>query len=187
MISLVLVVLILTWLALLGLGFVLLGSLRNQAILSWRLDQLALTAPARVNRNGLKLGAKAPGFALPDAAGNTVALEDFAGRKVFLAFTQSGCGPCETILPALEDLQKKGQFQVVVVNKGDLVSTRDWARKMEAPFPILIEESYELSKKYEAFVTPFAFLVDERGVVVSRGLVTNARQIGFVLSAQDGV
>jgi methylamine dehydrogenase accessory protein MauD len=187
MISLVLVVLVLTWLSLLGLGFLLLGSLRNQAILSWRLDQLALTAPARVNRNGLKLGAKAPGFALPDAAGNTVALEDFAGRKVFLAFTQSGCGPCETILPALEDLQKKGQFQVVVVNKGDLVSTRDWARKMEAPFPILIEESYELSKKYEAFVTPFAFLIDERGVVVSRGLVTNARQIGFVLSAQDGV
>jgi hypothetical protein len=108
--SLVLAVLVLTWLAILVLGFLLLGSLRTQAILGWRLDQFALTAPSRINRNGLKLGAKAPGFALPDGAGKTVALEDFTGRKVFLAFTQSGCGPCEMILPALKDLQKKGQF-----------------------------------------------------------------------------
>ena len=128
--SLILAAFVLTWLVILTIGFLLLGSLRNQAILSWRLEQLALTTPSKINRNGLKLGAKAPGFALPDTAGNTFSLEDFAGRKVFLTFTQSGCGPCETIMPALEDLQKKGQFQVVVVNSGDLASTRRLGEKV---------------------------------------------------------
>ena len=108
--SLILAAFVLTWLVILTIGFLLLGALRNQTILTWRLEQLALTTPSRINRNGLKLGVKAPDFALPDSVGRTVSLEDFAGRKIFLTFTQSGCGPCETIVPALEDLQKKGQF-----------------------------------------------------------------------------
>ena len=68
----VLVVFVFTWLAILVLGFLLLGTLRSQAILSWRLDQLALTTPSKINRNGLKPGTPAHGFALPDTAGNTV-------------------------------------------------------------------------------------------------------------------
>ena len=55
----VLVVFVFTWLAILALAFLLLGTLRSQAILSWRLDQLALTTPSKINRNGLKPGTPA--------------------------------------------------------------------------------------------------------------------------------
>lgn len=34
----------------------------------------------------VKVGEKAPGFALPDADGKTVKLTDFAGRKVLIDF-----------------------------------------------------------------------------------------------------
>jgi hypothetical protein len=88
-------------------------------------------------------------------------------------------------MPSLERLQKDGEIRVVVVNTGDLPSTADWARELGVRFPVLVQEGYELSKRYEVYATPFAFVIDERGVVLSRGLVGNARQIGFVLSAAN--
>src|SRR4051795_9494371 len=82
------------WLVVLLLGFLLLGALRALGLQGWRLEQLEATAPTRVGRNGLKPGKAAPDFTLPESAGGEVHLRDFAGRKVLLVFTQSGCGPC---------------------------------------------------------------------------------------------
>jgi methylamine dehydrogenase accessory protein MauD len=168
------------------LGFLLLGSLRALALLRWRLEQLEATLPSKINRNGLKPGACAPEFCLPDTAGDQVSLRDFAGRRVFLVFTQSGCRPCHAVLPELEKLQSKGELQVIVVNNGDLESTRDWAKRLSVTFPVLVQERHELSKRYEAFVTPFAFLIDERGLITSKGIVNNRQHIEFVLSGATG-
>ena len=32
------------------------------------------------------------------------------------------------------------------------------------------------------YATPFAFLIDERGVIASKGIINNGQHIGFVLS-----
>jgi methylamine dehydrogenase accessory protein MauD len=174
------------WLLVLLLGFLLLGALRNQALLGWRLEQLEATMPSKINRNGLKPGARAPEFSLPDTAGDQVSLRDFAGRRLFLVFTQSGCRPCHAVLPALEKLQAKGEVQVIVVNNGDLESTRDWTKRPSASFPVLVQERYELSKRYEAFATPFGFLIDEGGVIASKGIINNRQHIELVLSGASG-
>jgi len=167
-------------------GFLLLGALRSLALLRWRLDQLEATMPSKINRNGLKPGARAPEFSLPSTAGDQVSLRDFAGRKVLLTFTQSGCRPCHTVIPELEKLQAKGEIQVIVANNGDPASTRDWASKLDVSFPVLVQERYELSKRYEAFATPFGFLIDERGVIASKGIINNRQHIEFVLSGSPG-
>jgi methylamine dehydrogenase accessory protein MauD len=174
------------WLLVLLLGFLLLGAVRNQALLCWRLEQLEATMPSKINRNGLKPGARAPGFSLPDTAGNQVSLRDFAGRKVLLTFTQSGCRPCHAVIPELEKLQVTGEIQVIVVNNGDPEATRDWTGKLSVSFPVLVQERYELSKRYEAFATPFGFLIDERGVIASKGLINNRQHIEFVLTGATG-
>jgi methylamine dehydrogenase accessory protein MauD len=174
------------WVIVLFLGFLLLGSLRALALLRWRLEQLEATMPSRINRNGLKPGARSPEFSLPDTAGDRVSLRDFAGRRVFLVFTQSGCRPCHAVLPELEKLQAKGEVRVIVVNNGDLESTRDWTKRLSLSFPVLVQERYELSKRYEAFATPFAFLIDERGLIASKGIVNNRQHIEFVLSGATG-
>jgi methylamine dehydrogenase accessory protein MauD len=172
---------ILLWLAVLFLGFLLLGTLRMVGLLKWRLMQLESTTPSRVGRNGLKPGKKAPDFTLPAIDGKEVALHDFAGRKVLLVFTQSGCGPCHTLLPELTALSA-GEVQVVVVNKGEVEATRTWAAEAGARFPVLVQQGQDLSRKYEAFATPFAFLIDGQGVVASSGIVLNKEHLGYVLS-----
>jgi methylamine dehydrogenase accessory protein MauD len=170
------------WGVVLLLGFLLLGTLRALGLLRWRLEQLEATTPSRLGRGGLKTGKKAPDFTLPGVGGGEVSLHDFAGRRVLLVFTQSGCGPCHRIVPELNKLQRGGDVQVLVVNNGDLEVTRRWAAESRADFPVLAQEQFSVSKRYEMYATPFAFLIDARGVIASRGLVNNGQHIGFVLS-----
>src|SRR6516165_6473884 len=116
---------VILWFAVGFLGFLLLGALRALCLLSWRLEQLEVTTPKRLGRDGLKLGKKAPDFTLPNADGKGVSLQDFAGRKVLLVFAQSECGPCRTIVPELNRMER-GEAQVVVINNGDPGATRKW-------------------------------------------------------------
>ena len=170
-----------TWLAILALGFLLLGSLRALGLQGWRLEQLEATTASRVGRNGLKPGKIAPDFTLANVSSGEVALRDFIGRKVLLVFTQSGCGPCNRIMPELNRLQAAGEVQVLVVNNGELEPTRTWAAQARVRFPVAVQERYSLSRQYEVFATPFAFLIDERGIIGSKGIVNNRQQLGFIL------
>jgi methylamine dehydrogenase accessory protein MauD len=163
------------------LGFLLLGTLRSLGLLRWRLEQLEATTPKRLGRDGLKRGKKAPDFTLPSASGPEVSLHDFAGRKVLLVFTQAGCSPCHAIVPELNRL-RGDDCQVLVVNNGDVAATRQWADELKPRFPVLVQENFSVSKRYEVFATPFAFLIDERGVIRSKGIINTRQHIGFVLS-----
>ena len=169
------------WAVVLFLGFLLLGTLRALGLLSWRLEQLEATTPKRLGRDGLKPGKKAPDFTLPSAAGHEVALHDFGGRKVLLVFTQSGCSPCRTVIPELNRLER-GDTQILVVNNGGPEATRKWSAEVGACFPVLAQEKFSISKKYEVFATPFAFLIDAKGVIVSKGIINSRQHIRYVLS-----
>ena len=180
MITLLLISSVVLWLVVVLVAFLLLGTLRSQALLRWRLEQLEATTPRHVGRDGLKRGKQAPDFTLPSAAGKEVALRDFAGRKVLLVFTQAGCSPCGAIVPELNQLD--GMVQVLAVNNGDAETTRAWAAEAKAGFPVLVQERFSVAKQYQVFATPFAFLIDEQGVIRSKGIINNQQHLGFVLS-----
>jgi methylamine dehydrogenase accessory protein MauD len=179
--TIMLVAFLILLVAVLFLGFFLLGTLRALGLLSWRLEQLEATMPRRLGRDGLKPGKKAPGFSLPSSDGKEMALHDFAGRKVLLVFTQSGCSPCTQLVPELNRLGSSA-VQVVVINNGDLEPTRKWSEEMGARFPVLAQDRFSVSKRYEVFATPFAFLIDEKRIIVSKGIINNRQHIRYVLS-----
>jgi methylamine dehydrogenase accessory protein MauD len=173
---------VILWAVVLFLGFLLLGTLRSLGLLSWRLEQLEATTPKRLGRDGLKPGKKAPDFTLPSADGKEVSLHDFAGRKILLVFTQSGCSPCKAIIPELNRLGPSEQ--VLVVNNGDPEATRKWSTEVGARFPVLAQEKFSVSRRYEVYATPFALLIDERGVIASKGIISNRQHIRYVLSGK---
>jgi methylamine dehydrogenase accessory protein MauD len=183
---------VILWIIVLFLSFLLFGTLRALGLLSWRLEQLEATTPKRLGRDGLKPGRKAPDFTLPrvtsppspnqrGGSGGEFSLHDFAGRRVLLVFTQSGCSPCKAIVPELNRLER-GDTQVLVINNGDPEATRKWSAEVSARFPVLAQTQFSISKRYEVFATPFAFLIDEKGVVASKGIITNRQHIRYVLS-----
>ena len=100
---------------------------------------------------------------------------------MLLVFTQSGCSPCKAVVPELNRLER-GETQVLVVNNGDPEATRKWSTEVGARFPVLAQDKLSISKKYEVFATPFAFLIDAKGVIVSKGIINNRQHIRYVLS-----
>ena len=155
---------ILLWIAVTAVGFLLLGTLRSLGLLQWRLDQLEATRPSKINREGLKPGKTAPDFTLPQVGGGECSLSDFRGRRVFLVFVQAGCQPCHEIAPELNRLQRSGEIQVLVINRADPDEAAEWASDVRADYPVLVQEGLDVSKKYQVFATPFAFVIDEHGV-----------------------
>jgi peroxiredoxin len=83
-------------------------------------------------------------------------------------------------VPELNRLER-GDTQVVV-NNGDPEATRQWSAEVGARFPVLAQTQFSISKKYEVFATPFAFLMDEKGIIASKGIINNRQHIRYVLS-----
>jgi len=176
----------LLWGAVVVLGFLVLGLIRQLALLRWRLEQLSATTPSRIGRDGLRLGTRAPAFTLERVGGGTFGLGELAGRRHLVVFTQPGCGPCSRVMPALNALERKGETQVVAVCEGDPEETAAWVEEHAATFPVLRQERREVSRRYEVLATPFAFLIDEEGVVAAKGIVNDDQHVRFLLeSARD--
>jgi methylamine dehydrogenase accessory protein MauD len=174
------------WLVSAFLGFLLLGTLRSLGVLKWQLEQLEATTPSRVGRNGLKPGSKAPDFTLPAVAGGDVSLSDFLGRRTLIVFVQSGCGPCHDIVPELNRFAgHNADLHVLAVNHASREEARAWTTETGARFPVLVQDDLSVSKRFEAFATPFAFLIDEQGIVRSKGIAASHEHLQYVLAQAD--
>jgi methylamine dehydrogenase accessory protein MauD len=175
---------IVSWLVLLTTAFLLLGVLRALGVLRWRLEELEAKTPTRRGRDGLPPGKKAPDFTLPSVAGSEASLHDCAGRKVLLVLVQGGCSPCHLVVPELNKLQGKGDPRVLAVFNGSIDAAGKWAAQVKAEFPVLAQDQLAVSRRYQVFATPFAFLIDEQGVIRSKGIVNNGQHIGYVLAGR---
>lgn len=169
------------WLFSLLVVFLLLGALRRLDRLSWQLDQLRATTPRRLGRDGLSVGRKVPDFTLPSVAGGDVSLSDYLGKRLLLVFTQEGCSPCRELAPVLNKMHGS-ELQVVNVYNSKLDRARAWAKAESIQFPVLVQEGLAVSKRFEAYATPFAFLVNEQGFVAAKGVVNTSQHIEFLLS-----
>jgi methylamine dehydrogenase accessory protein MauD len=168
--------------AVFGLGFLLLGALVSIRRLNWRIDQLEAITPRRIGRDGLLLGGKAPQFSLADSAGNSISLADFRGQRVIVAFMQVGCGPCHEVLPLLNRLAARKSIGVLAIVHGTAEEVRAFADGTEARFPVAVQEDWEISKRFQVFATPFAFVLDEEAVVLAKGIISTGEYLQLLLS-----
>jgi peroxiredoxin len=127
----------------------------------------ASLARSRLNRDGLKAGARAPDFRLPSIDGGEVALVELRGRRVLLVFSDPDCGPCEELAPRLQELhEERPDLAVVVISRRDAEVNRAKAAELGLTFPIVLQRNWEVSLKYAMFATPVGYLIDEEGVLL---------------------
>ncbi len=172
------------WLLVVGLalamGFLLFGALRSLAVASWRLEHLEVVF---ARRQGLSPGTRAPAFSLPSMAGPRVSLKGLAGRRVLLVFTQSCEHPWKPLVAELDRLGQQGQLQVLLVEAGGPEAARTVADAAAPSVPVLWQEQRNLARRYRVFAMPFAFLIDERGIIRARGIAANRQHLDFLLAA----
>ena len=124
-------------------------------------------ARSKLKRDGLKAGTVAPEFSLPrlDGRGELV-LSELRGRQVLLVFSSPGCGPCNTLAPQLEKFHREhSELQVVMISKGEPKENRAKVKEHGLTFPIVLQQQWEVSRRYAMFATPIAYLIDEHAII----------------------
>jgi peroxiredoxin len=122
---------------------------------------------SKIKREGLKAGTPAPEFRLPRLDGRgELALSDLRGRPVLLVFSSPGCGPCNTVAPELEKFHREHtDLEVVMISKGEPKENRAKVKEHGLTFPVVLQQQWEISRRYAMFATPIAYLIDESGFI----------------------
>jgi uncharacterized membrane protein YphA (DoxX/SURF4 family)/peroxiredoxin len=130
--------------------------------------QLRSTAEAAATPR--QIGALAPHFSLPSAAGRVVSLQDLLAddRACVLTFVHPGCGPCATLLPELARWHATvtERLALTLVTPVEAMEAEKLARE-HALTNVLIDEQSTVSHAYGVTGTPSAVLVASDGTVRS--------------------
>ena len=132
------------------------------------LAALFLALPLSVQAAGP--GSPAPALVLPDAAGQTVALESLRGKVVYVDFWASWCGPCKRSFPWMNEMaQKYGAkgFAIVAVNLDRKREDADrFLKSSPAAFTILFDPAGTTPAAWQVKGMPSSYLVDATGKVL---------------------
>ncbi len=114
-------------------------------------------------------GQVAPDFVLKSATGENLRLSEFRGDVVMINFWATWCGPCRQEMPLLDDLYGRYQrvgFSLLGVNiDDDSRRAMKMVQELGISFPVLFDESKEVSKLYAVEAMPVTILVDREGRV----------------------
>ena len=131
---------------------------------------------------GLEVGAKAPDFALPSAAGATIELKQLLAKgNVALAFVRSAdwCPFCRKQLQDLEKARKEIEasgVQLVALSYDQPATNTAAAKKLGLTFPLLSDvgskvidaygvRNHEAKGRGAGIPHPVLFIVDQKGVI----------------------
>jgi peroxiredoxin len=142
-------------------------------------------ARSKIKRDGLKAGTPAPDFRLPRVDGRgDLSLAELRGKRVLLVFSSPHCGPCNTLAPELEKFHRQHpEKNVLMIGKGEAKENRAKVKAHGLTFPVLLQQQWEVSRRYAMFATPIAYLIDEAGVIM-RDVAIGIDAISGLLAAQ---
>ncbi len=146
----------------------------------------------------LPLGTKAPDFSLLNIDGQSVSLQDFAGKKALLVvFMCNHCPYVKHVASGLAQLARDYQARgagVVGINSNDTSKhPADSPEQMvlEAEnrgytFPYLFDETQDVAKAYHAACTPDFYVFDKDQRLVYRGQMDASRpDSGIPVTGRD--
>jgi thiol-disulfide isomerase/thioredoxin len=147
----------------------------------------------------LELGTLAPVFTLPDTvSGQTISLSDLkSDQATVVMFICNHCPFVKHVNPQLvqlaNDYQPKG-ITFVAISSNDVESypedspekMKEYAQKLDYPFPYLYDESQDVARAYKAACTPDFFIFNGDMKLVYRGQLDDSRpQSGIPVTGVD--
>ncbi len=129
----------------------------------------------------IKVGNKAPKFSLQDQEGKIHTLSQYQGKKILLYFYPKDDTPgCTTEACNFRDgydMFTNMGLVILGVSKDGVESHKKFAEKFSLPFPLLADESTDVSQAYGVWkqkkfmgrkymgINRTSFLIDEKGVI----------------------
>lgn len=128
---------------------------------------IALLAPLAAG--AVEEGKPAPDFTLKSLTGSNLKLSEMTGNVVLINFWASWCGPCREEMPLLNALHNKYAplgFSVLGVNvEENADAARGFLKGFPVDFPVLLDNSNQVSKQYQVIAMPTTVVVDRDGKI----------------------
>lgn len=142
---------------------------------------MALGSGEGIERDGLAVGDMGLQVAGVTADGGEFTWSPVARQPQLVLFASAGCQPCEAVLPALAEMAvANSQIGVVAIVPGTKDSARAVVDKFHPPFTCIAENGSGAFNNWLVRVTPFGFIVDEKGKVLAKGLCNDPGRIGVL-------
>ena len=130
------------------------------------------------------VGKEASDFELKDMKGNTVKLSDYKGKKVYLKFWATWCGPCRQSMPELNKLveEKDRDFEILTVMAPGMQGEKteeefvEWFAQQDYPsVPVLYNPDGSAFANYQVRSIPTEVFIDSQGKIghVQLGAISN--------------
>lgn len=118
------------------------------------------------------LGSQAPGFALPNLAGEKQELVSWVNQKAtLLIFWATWCPTCVEEIPTLNQWAAQyPSLQILAINVQEPAKrVKAFAKKKKIDYPILLDEEGEVAEKYGLVGIPAAVLLSKGGKILYYG------------------
>jgi peroxiredoxin len=76
-------------------------------------------------------------------------------------------------------------ISVVMISKGEPKENRAKVKEHKLTFPIVLQQQWEISRRYAMFATPIAYLIDEAGII-TQGVAVGSDAILGLMARQQG-
>lgn len=135
-------------------------------------------AADRADTTLVKVGEEAPAFTCETIDGTEFALEEQAGKVVFINFFATWCGSCVRELPHLEEsiynrYKDRGDFALIVIGREETAAKlKEFRKKKGYALPFAPDPDRGIYGKYATKWIP-------RNVVIGRDGVVRYAEIGF--------
>ena len=133
----------------------------------------------------IAVGKDAPDFTLQSMDGKEVKLSDYKGKKVYLKFWASWCGPCKKSMPELMELAAKQDrdFEILSVIAPGIQGEKtveqfpQWFQDQGyKDIPVLYDTKGTTFQAYQIRSIPIEYLIDSQGKIgkIQFGVISNA-------------
>ena len=119
-------------------------------------------------KKGPVIGSAVEDFQLPGLNEQTVSLSQYRGKIVLLNFWATWCVPCKEEMPLLQRIYQSSGDKLVVIGINSQESEKDvqeFLDENQISFPIGLDASGELSRKFLINGYPTTFLIDSKGIL----------------------
>jgi methylamine dehydrogenase accessory protein MauD len=154
---------VLLWVVVIALTFLVL-------VLYRQVGEMYLGGKQGRTRDGILIGSRVPAFHADDQQLRVAELP--LSRPTVLVFAMPDCSPCRALMPDLARFARSHErdLATVVVAGPDREQNERFASELGPDVPVLQQLGLAITTKYRVRSTPFAFYLDEAGVVRSKGI-----------------
>ena len=172
------------WVLVLGLAVVVMALARQIGVLHERIAP----AGALMVRSGPLVGEAAPIVPVTDMNGRSISLGAASenARSTLVFFLSPTCPVCKTLLPVLRSSGKSESdwLDIILASDGDLEEQKKFISEYElADFTYVLSEA--LGMTFKVSKLPFAVLLDDEGIIRSKGLVNSREHLESLFEAKE--